>query len=160
MKCPLGYKTVAVAAVSGAMVLAATVLWLVAMPGTSHCPEEEPTNLEQYKAHPVKVVVKPWLGRHHVFGVFVVPLRYRSGRSYLGTISVPGLKGEIAPDWQPQDQRVEDIVAEPGYYLIRGYIPTRIAFWFLFTGQFGDLRIPCNWTLQFVRRTAAMEVDQ
>ena len=153
-------STGGIAAVSGALLLVATVLCLVAMPGSNHCPGDGPFDAEQYKAHPVKVVVRPWLGRHQVFGIFVVPLRYRSGRSYLGRISVAGLKGEVAPDWQPQDQRVEDVVAEPGYYLIRGYIPTRIAFWFLFTGQFDDLRIPCNWTLQFVRRTAAMEVDQ
>ena len=159
MKCSGRLKRIAIAVVTSLLVFAATVAWLLAMPGTSHCPGEGAVDVEQYKAHAVKVVVKPWLGQHHVFGIFIVPLRYRSGRSYFGTISVPGINGEIAPDWQPQDQRVEDVVAEPGYYLIRGYIPTRIALWFLFTGQFGDLRIPCNWTLEFVRRAAAREVD-
>jgi hypothetical protein len=82
----------------------------------------------------------------------MVPLRYRSGKTYSGTISVESLIGEFIPDSQPQDQQVEDVVAEPGYYLVRGYVPSRIALWFLFTGRFGDLRVPCHWTLGFVHR--------
>ena len=152
MKCSGLYERIWIAGVSCAMVLSTIVLWLVAMPATSHCPEEEPTNIEQYRAHPVKVVVKPWYGRHQVYGIFVVPLRYRSGRSYFGTISVAGFKDELFPDWQPRDQRVEDVIVEPGYYLIRGYIPTRIAIRFFLTGQLSDLRTPCNWTLEFVKR--------
>lgn len=157
MKCPGRHKRIGTAAVMSVLVFAATVSWLVAMPGASHCPEEEPTNLEQYKAHPVKVVVKPWFGRHQVFGIFVVPLRYRSGRSYFGTISVKTYNREFAPDQQVEARQVDDVVVEPGYYLVRGYIPTRVALWFLFTGQFRDLRTPCNWTLEFVKRAPMNE---
>ena len=129
-------------------------------PAKNHCSGEAPYESTQYRGRPIKVLTRPWLSRHQGFGIFIVPNRYRRGRSYWGTISVPGLKGKVVPDWQPQDQRVAHVVAESGYYLIRGYIRTRITLCFLFTGQFGDLWIPCNWTLEFVRRTTAMEVDQ
>jgi hypothetical protein len=104
------------------------------------------------RIHAIKVVVRPWLGQHQVFGIFMVPLRYRSGRSYSGTISVQSFSGAFRPDQQPEVQRVEDVIVEPGYYLVRGYVPTRIALWFLVTGQYGELRSPCNWTLEFSER--------
>ena len=105
------------------------------------------------RIHAIKVIVRPWLGQHHVFGIFIVPLRYRSGRTYSGTISVESFIGEFIPDSQPQVQQIDDVVAQSGYYLVRGYIPTRIALWFLLSGQFGDLRTPCNWTLEFMKRS-------
>jgi hypothetical protein len=58
---------------------------------------------------------------------------------------------EFIPDWH-LIQRDEEVVVESGYYLIRGYVPTRTALGFLFTGQLGDLRSPCNWTLEFSER--------
>ena len=127
--------------------------WLVATPVTNHCQAEETSDSKLYKAHPVKVVFRPWLGRHQVYGIFVVPLRYRSGKRYSGTISVQNFNDEFAPDWQPEVQRVEDVVVEPGYYLVRGYVPTRNALWFLVTGQFGEFLSPCNWTLEFIERS-------
>jgi hypothetical protein len=45
------------------------------------------------------------------------------------------------------------VVVKPGYYLVQGNLPTRVALWFLLTGQLGDLRIPCNWNLTFEERT-------
>jgi hypothetical protein len=60
---------------------------------------------------------------------------------------------EFTPDSQPQATRLDDVVAEPGYYLVKGYLPTRIALRLLITGQFGDLLDRCNWTLEFVQRT-------
>lgn len=83
----------------------------------------------------------------------MVPLRYRSGRSYSGTISVESFIGEFIPDSQPQVRQIDEVVVEPGYYLVQGYLPTRVALWFLITGQFGELRSPCNWTLEFSKRS-------
>ena len=153
MKCPDYYKTIGAAAVSSALVFTAIILWLLAKPATSHCLGEVLFDSNTYKAHPAKVVVRPWFGPHQVFGIFVVPLRYRSGKSYSGTISVQGIKDEFVPDWQPKVRQVEDVVVEPEYYLVRGYVPTRTALWFLFTGQLGDLRSPCNWTIEISERS-------
>ena len=153
MKCFERFKKIGYVSVSVVLLCVGAASWLAATPVTRHCQSEGLSDSELYKAHPIKVVVRPWLGRHQVFGIFAVPLHYRSGRSYAGTISVKSFNDEFVPDWQPEVQRVEDVVVEPGYYLVRGYVPTRIALWFLVTGQFGELRSPCNWTLEFSKRS-------
>ena len=150
---PGRYKTIGIAVLSSVLVFTVIGLWFLAIPVTSHCLGEVSSKTETYKAHPVMVVVRPWFGQHQVFGIFVVPIRYRSGKSYSGTISVLSFKDELVTDWQPNIQRVEDVIVEPGSYLVRGYVPTHIALWFLVTGQFGELRSPCNWTLEFSERS-------
>lgn len=100
-----------------------------------------------------KVVVQPWFGRHEVYGIFIVPLRYRSGQTFIGKLSVNGYQTELVPDGQPLSRSYGDIVAGQESYVLRGYIPTRIAAGFLFTWRFGELLFPCNWRLEFVRRS-------
>ena len=135
----------------GAVLMLLTISTWLSSRGPSHDCRVGSSEHPQ-RIHAVKVVVQPWLGRHHVYGIFMVPLRYRSGRSYSGTLSVQSFKGEFPPDQQPEVQRVDDVVVEPGYYLVQGYLPTRVALWFLLTGQLGELRSPCNWNLTFVKR--------
>lgn len=144
-------RAIKVASVSVVLVLTITVAWLLIKPPTYDCTIEHSTDSCQIR--PSKVIIRPWLGQHHVYGIFMLPLRYRSGRTYSGTISVRSFIGEFIPDSQPQAQQIDDVVAEPGYYVVRGYLPTRVALWFLVSGQFGDLRTPCNWRLEFVKRS-------
>ena len=144
-------RTIEVVSVSVVLVLTITVAWLLSKPPTHDCRIEHST--ESCQIRPSKVIVRPWFGQHQAFGIFMVPLRYRSGRTYSGTISAESFIGEFIPDSQPQVQQIDDVVAQPGYYLVRGYIPTRIVLWFLLSGQFGDLRTPCNWRLEFVKRS-------
>lgn len=126
-------------------------------PATHDCVTEYST--DGYHIHPRKVVIRPWFGRHHVFGVFMVPYVYRSGRTYSGVISVEGFLDELSPDSQPPVEHAEEMVAEPGHYLIRAYVPTRVAVWFLLKGQFGDLQMPCNWTFELKKRTSGVETS-
>ena len=144
-------RTIEVVSVFVVLVLTITIVWLLGKPPTHDCAIEYSTDF--YQIHPSKIIVQPWLGQHHVYGIFIVPLRYRSGRSYSGTISVGSFIGEFIPDSQHQVQQIDDVVAEPGYYLVRGYLPTRVALWLLLSGQFGDLRTSCNWRLEFVKRS-------
>jgi hypothetical protein len=150
---PGRYKKIGIAVLSSVLVFTVIGLWLLAIPVTSHCLGEVSSETETYKAHPVMVVVWPWFGQHQVFGISVVPIRYQTCRRYSGTISALNFKDEFVPDWQPNIHRVEDVVAEPGSYLVRGYIPTRIALWFFITGQTGELRSLCNWTLELRERS-------
>ena len=145
-----GCKTVGVASVSTVFVFAAAVGWLLSKPPISDCATGRLTGKQ--KIHATKVVVRPWLGRHQVYGVFMVPLQYRSGKRYTGTISIQSFTEEFIPDWH-QVQRIDGVNPKPGYYLVQGYLPTRIALWFVFTGQFGDILTPCNWSLELVKRT-------
>jgi hypothetical protein len=132
------------------LVIAGMLEWLLSKLPPHNCATDRSTDPQ--KIHATKVVVEPWLGQHHVFGIFMVPLLYRSGRIYSGRISVQSFTEEFIPDWH-QIQWVEDLVAEPGYYLVQGYLPTRVALWFILTGQFGELRSPCNWILEFHEHT-------
>lgn len=132
------------------LVIVGMLAALLSNPPTHDCVTDRSTDTQ--KIHPAKVVVEPWLGQHHVFGIFMVPLLYRSGRIYSGRITVQSFTEDFILDWH-QIQSVEDLVVEPGYYLVQAYLPTRVALWFIITGQFGELRSPCNWTLEFRERS-------
>jgi len=148
MKHTNHYKTVGAAAVCTVLFLAACV-----KPTTSHCPVEEPSDSRRDVSHPVKVVVQPWFGRHHVYGVFMVPARYRDENRYRTTMNIRGADGQFVVGEGGEQVLGGDIVIEEGRYAKQMYIPTRVALWALVTGQFGDLRTPCNWTLEFVKRS-------
>ena len=147
------FKNIGIISIGVALLSVCTMVWLTSSPVTSRCVGEESSDSKLYKAHPVKIVIRPWLGQHEVFGIFMVPLRFRSGKRYSGSISVQSYSGAFRPDQQPEVPRIEGVVVEPGSYLVRGYVPTRIALWFLVTGQFGELRSPCNWILEFSERS-------
>jgi len=144
-----GRKQIAVGLATAILILPVILVWLADRPPTHDCAEESSPALSRF--HPVKVVVQPWRGRHEVYGIFVLPLRYRSGRTYSGAMSVSGYKTEFIPDWN-MFQEVQGVVAEPGYYLVQAYVPTHIAILFLLKGQFGDLQVSCNWTVELVKR--------
>jgi len=131
------------------LILIGIVIWLMIKPPTHDCMNEATTTAQTFSA--TKIVIQPWLGRHEVFGIFMVPLRYRSGKTYSGILSVNDYKAEIHPDWD-LDQPFDDVKVKPGYYLIKDYVPTRVALLFLLRGQFGDLRASCNWTVEFVKK--------
>jgi len=97
-------------------------------------------------------VVQPWRGPHHVYGLFEVPDRFREARRFAVTISVQGamnycmwVEGSTRYRWQ-------HVVSEHGTDLVRQYVPTRVALWFLVKGRLGDLRSPENWAIVFSDR--------
>jgi len=145
MKYGGALKTVKIVSVSAVFVFAAAVGWTLRNPSTHACATV--ASMDPQKIHASKVVARPWLGRHQVYGIFMVPLLYRSGKAYSGRISVQNFNAEFIPDWH-QIQWIDGVVVKPGYYLVQVYLPTRIALWFLFTGQFGDMLDPCNWKLE------------
>ena len=132
--------------------LAGVVVYLLMKPATHECLAWQPAST--YRTHPRRVVIRPWLGQHHVFGVFMIPHRYMSDRTYSGIISVESFIAEFSPHSRSLIERAEGEVADPGHNLVRVYIPTRVALWFIAKGQFGDLRMPCNWTLELKKRTS------
>jgi hypothetical protein len=152
---PLGtHKTIGTTSAGVLLVLAGTVAWLVNMPPTADCSDEAPANHKVHEIRATKVVAHPWLGKHQVYGIFMVPNRYKDARRYSVTMSVQGFDGEFTTGRGPGKPYVEDVAAEPGYQVKRGYVPTRVALWLLFTGHFGDLHAPCNWTLVFIERAS------
>ena len=72
------------------------------------------------------------------------------------TVAVRGFDHHLAVDQRSDKQYVDHVIVPPGHYLLRSYVPTRVALWFLGNGLFGDLRRPCNWMLVFVEGGAVV----
>ena len=135
-----------------ALILAGSVAWLLNRPATTDCGAETPAN---HEIRATGVVVQPWFGKHHVYGIFTVPDRYKHNKNYAVAMAVRGLDRRFAVGERVDKQYVvDDVLAGPGHYLLRLYVPTRVALWFLVNGLFGDLRRACNWTLVFVERSS------
>lgn len=96
-------------------------------------------------------MAEPWLGQHHVYGVFSLPEQYSRDRLYTATLIIRGFTEEF-PEISPEASRYSG-QAEAGHYIKRVYIPTRLATWFLLTGRFGDLKMPCHWRLVITDHT-------
>jgi hypothetical protein len=129
------------------LALAAVFAWLTSRAPTLECgpPAAPAPNL--YRIAPAKVVVRPWYGPHHVYGIFVVPDRFNS-QKYTATVAIEDFESPVRRRL-PEKSYVDATLARPGHYLRRVYVPTRVALWFLLTGRFGDLRTPCHWELVF-----------
>ncbi len=143
-------QTIGTVSVGVALMLAGTVAWLVNKPATIDCGGEAPANHKVHEIRATKVVVEPWLGRHHVYGIFTVPDRYKHNKNYSVTVAVRGFDRHLAVDQRSDKEYVDHVIVPPGHYLLRSYVPTRVALWFLGNGLFGDMRRPCNWMLVFV----------
>src|SRR5712691_8755284 len=85
------HKTIGIASACVALVLAGTIAWLLNKPPTTNCGAEAPADSKIHTIHPTKVVVQPWQGRHQIYGIFVVPNRYRDERRYAAVLNVRGI---------------------------------------------------------------------
>jgi hypothetical protein len=126
-------------------------VWQTTRPPTVPCDAESPAGSSVHGFHPTAVTVRPWFGPHHVYGVFIVPEEYAS-RKYSESLRVGQYQFDLARTRFPKPQRVDNVVATPGTFVKRFYLPTRAALWLLITGHFGEVRTLCHWTLVFTER--------
>lgn len=135
------------------LTLAAAIVmaWLVNRSPMTVCGLEVPGSSGEHKFRAVQVVVRPWQGQHNVYGIFMIPERYKHDRLYDTTLKIQGFTTRLSAG-SAEDEDRDNIVVEHGHYLKRAYVPTRTALWFLLIGRFGDLRSPCQWWLVFVDR--------
>ena len=133
------------------LTLLATATVLLNMPPLTECRSEAPIAAKEYRVRATQTVVHPWQGQHHVYGIFSVPDRYRHDRLYTARLRIQGFNEEL-PDTSPEGGDNDTDRAEPGHYIKRVYLPTRTALWFLLTGRFGDLKMPCHWWLVIADR--------
>ena len=135
----------------------AVLAWLGSRPSVTPCKGESLVSsgerAGEHKFEALQVVVQPWQGRHQVYGVFKIPDEYKVHRLYSVTLTIQGSAQSFAAG-SPENEERDGIRPEPGYYIRRAYIPTRTALWFLFTGNFGNLRNPCHWWLVYADRTS------
>ena len=96
--------------------------------------------------HPQKIVVRPWLGQHYVYAVFMLPNNHVYDQ--LMTINLPVNRTYCGVITNPT-QTIDEINAKPGHYLVRGYLQTLTALKFIFAGQINDLKQINNWQLGY-----------
>jgi hypothetical protein len=100
----------------------------------------------KFQVQATKVVIQPWRGEHHVYGIFMVPNEYKQTPFF-----VLSIKDYIHECSQPFGyvQYLDGILAEPGTHLIRDYMRTRTAMRLIFQGLYFHLNDIQNWTLIF-----------
>ncbi|MEA5506496.1 hypothetical protein VB735_26005 [Halotia wernerae UHCC 0503] len=134
------------------------VLSLVGILGFSYISEQAPvtrcrswgfisSTSGKYYSTPEKIVIKPWFGRHRVYGIFMIPNGYRS--DHFVTLTIPGEKTYCGELMNAGNNFIEGIYAQPGYYLIKGQFNTRIAVWLIAQGKRNQLQQPSNWRLGY-----------
>jgi hypothetical protein len=101
---------------------------------------------KKYSIHATKVVVKPWRGEHHVYGIFTVPDKYKEAPFFV--LTVPGFGNDCSRPFGYR-QRVDDVAAAPGTHLVRDYLRTRIALRLILQGMYNQLNNKENWTLTY-----------
>src|SRR5712691_2455241 len=104
------HKTIGIASAFVALVLAATVAWLLNKPPTADCGAEALADHLVHKIGATKVVVQPWLGLHQVYGIFMVPSRYKHNKKYAVSMTVRGLDSEFAVIESFDKQHADDVV--------------------------------------------------
>ena len=99
--------------------------------------------------HALKVVVKPWLGRHQVYGIFPLPFeKCNRSEPVLLLIKGVGTYCQRAKYTNPH-QHFEGIDAPPGYALTRYPLRTRTTLLSTTKGLLGQLKQPQNWTVTY-----------
>ncbi len=101
----------------------------------------------KYYIHPDKVVVKPWRGRHHVYGIFMIPRG--SINDHLFKVTIKGNDNACGTITSSGMTFAEGIYAKPGYYLMRGHLNTRSAILLILQGKIYQLKQPKNWKVGY-----------
>lgn len=133
-----------------ALVAAVTTVWVLTVQSEHTCLLD--TEIGTTVIHARKTVVRPWLGPHHVYGIFVVPKKYGDVVTYKATMTIQavedridvGLGGEVIDD--------TDVHISEGEYPKLVYVPTRRALRNILEGHWSTMQDPCAWTLEFVER--------
>jgi hypothetical protein len=135
-------------AAGGFALTAGLTFWLATREPTASCASGAPASANVHEIEPARIVVRPWLGPHHVYGIFVVPNQFRD-RKYAVTLAVRDFSEPVIRNLKRDQPYVDPALSTPGHYLERAYVPTRVALRFLVSGRFGDLRTACQWQLAY-----------
>jgi len=132
-------------AVCAIIVIGSIATWMSTARRNSDCMADN--GREPSVIYARKVIVRPWLGQHHVYGIFVVP---RDKNRYRATVIIRGLDNKFEVERGGEIVQDPDVVISEGYYPKLVYLPTRRLLWKLLMGQFWVIQDPCNWILEFV----------
>jgi hypothetical protein len=101
---------------------------------------------KRFQVSATKVIVEPWLSKHHVYGIFKIPDKYKETPFFI--LTIPGNHQYCSRPFG-YDENYDDVFAEPGTHLIRYYIRSRTGIKLIFQGLYFQLNNPNNWILSF-----------
>ena len=114
----------------------------------SQCPRQAlvATDTSSSRIHPQKVVVRPWKGRHQVYGIFLIPNEYQANNTVV--VSIEGVSTYCGG--KPvliAGNEFQGVHARSGERIVTAYFRTRTASWLIAQGKVGQLKQPHNWLL-------------
>jgi len=107
------------------------------------------SKVEKYYVHPSKVVVEPWRGQHHVYGIFQIPGGHLNDK--LLKVEIPGSKTYCGILAYGGTASIDGVNAKPGHYLMKGMLNTRFALQLILQGKEEQLKQPQNWNLGYTK---------
>ncbi len=110
---------------------------------------------EKYYIHPEKIVVEPWRGEHHIYGIFQIPGGYLNDK--LLKVEIPGSRTYCGVVAYGGTVTTDGVYAKPGYYLMKGFLNTRIAIKLILQGKQEELKQSKNWNLGYTKIEAKAE---
>jgi hypothetical protein len=130
-----------------ALIFSAAAAWVAVGASTSTCHNAAARPGEQI-FQPSAIVLRPWFGRHNVYGIFIVPDEYQEPKY---TITATVSAGDAVLELTGTDIELmptPGLPMRPGEHALDAQVQSRVAAWLLATGRFGDLRAACNWQLR------------
>jgi len=104
---------------------------------------------EKYYVQAEKIVVEPWRGEHHVYGIFQIPGGYLNDK--LLKVEIPGAGKYCGVLSYGGTVTTDGIDAKPGHYLMKGFLNTRIAIKLILQGRQEELKQGSNWKLGYTK---------
>ena len=140
----------------GIMLSSISLVWLclINLPPTQICPNSTSkltTVTEHIMISANKLYIAPWQGQHQIYGLFLVPNKYKFNSQYFSYLTVIN-PHEINPvDETSTLVKYDNLVAPEGYYISRNYLTTRQSLGYILTGRAGDLHQTCQWQMHIVK---------
>ncbi len=97
-----------------------------------------------FQIHPVSLNIKPWKGRHQVYGVFKLPSGHQV--RYPVMITVKG-----AGRYRKEASMIQEYEGQDGVRLLQVHLKTRVAILMILLGFYPYLKEPLNWTLTYTQ---------
>lgn len=108
----------------------------------------------------IRVVVKPWQGRHNSYGIFLLPINYNPERLILFKRIEAGKASRCWHKNLASQTEIAGLSIQSGYYPVRVYMQTRIALLLIIMGYKNKLKQPRNWQLTYKLQTKKNDSSQ
>jgi len=113
------------------------------------------TNPDVFYASPMTIVVQPWLGRHHVYGIFILPNEHRLRYPILLSVKQAGQYRKEARMVKVNIDRGYPVPSD--HYVLRVHLKTRVAVLMILRGLSSQLKNPSNWSIAYTLKNVPRE---